>query len=48
MAENRVPFQQVNETQPDDQRPPISLEQLAQQIRETADKLIRDGVSRGW
>lgn len=46
MPESRVPFQQVNETHPEDQRQPVSAEQLAQQIRETADKLLRDGASR--
>jgi uncharacterized protein (TIGR00730 family) len=46
MAESRVPFQHVNEVAPEDQRQPISAEQLAQQIRETADKLLRDGASR--
>lgn len=46
MAENRVPFQSINELAPEDQRQPISLELLAQQIRETADKLLRDGASR--
>jgi uncharacterized protein (TIGR00730 family) len=48
MPESRVPFQQVNEVAPEDQdqRPAISLEHLAQQIRETADKLLRDGASR--
>jgi uncharacterized protein (TIGR00730 family) len=46
MPESRVPFQQVNEVAPEDQRQPISAEMLAQQIRETADKLLRDGASR--
>lgn len=46
MPENRVPFQQVNEVALEDQHQPISNEHLAQQIRETADKLIRDGASR--
>jgi uncharacterized protein (TIGR00730 family) len=45
MSESRVPFEQVNEVA-EDPRPPISAEQLAQQIRETADKLLRDGASR--
>src|SRR5690242_14640184 len=45
MSESRVPSEQVNETA-EDPRPPISAEQLAQQIRETADKLLRDGASR--
>src|SRR5262245_4793510 len=46
MSESRVPFEQANELTPEDQRPPLSDEQLAQQIRETADKLLRDGASR--
>lgn len=47
MSESRVPFQQVNETtSTEDTRQPISAEHLVQQIRETADKLLRDGASR--
>src|SRR5262245_26440129 len=46
MPESRVPFEAINELTPEDQRPPISAEHLAQQIRETADKLLRDGASR--
>jgi uncharacterized protein (TIGR00730 family) len=30
-----------------DDRPPVSVEQLVHQIKETADKLIRDGANRG-
>src|SRR5262249_6896514 len=30
-----------------EERPEVSIEQLAQQIRETADKLVRDGANRG-
>ncbi len=40
------PFQQVVEDPQPEERLPISAEQLAQQIRETADKLLRDGASR--
>src|SRR4051812_36767754 len=40
------PFQQVVEEPQPEERQPISAEQLAQQIRETADKLLRDGASR--
>jgi uncharacterized protein (TIGR00730 family) len=40
------PFQQVVEEAQPEERLPISAEQLAQQIRETADKLLRDGASR--
>ncbi len=40
-------FEHVHDDGPQDGRPPISVEQLAQQIRETADKLVRDGATRG-
>src|SRR3989442_11333404 len=42
-------FQQVNEdeTQHDDERPPVGTEQLVLQLKETADKLIRDQANRG-
>ncbi len=40
-------FQQINDEAPADERHPIGIESLVQQIRETADKLIRDGASRG-
>jgi uncharacterized protein (TIGR00730 family) len=40
-------FQQINEDSHPEERLPISAEQLAQQIRETADKLLRDGATRG-
>ena len=40
-------FQQINEDAHPEERQPISTEQLAQQIRETADKLLRDGATRG-
>ena len=44
----RHQFQQLNEdTHPEEPRQPVSAEHLAQQIRETADKLLRDGASRG-
>src|SRR5262245_54316377 len=41
-------FEQVHDETPhgDDRQPP-SIEQLVQQIKETADKLIRDGANRG-
>jgi uncharacterized protein (TIGR00730 family) len=44
------PFQQVHDSQPpagDDERQPVSIEQLVQQLKETADKLIRDQANRG-
>jgi uncharacterized protein (TIGR00730 family) len=42
-------FQQVNEdeTQHDEERQPVGNEQLVQQLKETADKLIRDQANRG-
>jgi uncharacterized protein (TIGR00730 family) len=40
-------FQQVHDDAVTDDRQQTGIEQLAQQIRETADKLIRDGASRG-
>jgi uncharacterized protein (TIGR00730 family) len=39
-------FQQINEDRPED-RHPLGTEQLIDQIKETADKLIRDGTNRG-
>src|SRR5947208_993947 len=45
--EGRTPFGHVHDDTPPAERPPISLEQLAQQIHETADKLIRDRATRG-
>jgi uncharacterized protein (TIGR00730 family) len=48
-AQPRVPgtFEQVQEDMPHDGRPPPGIEALVEQIRETADKLLRDGASRG-
>jgi uncharacterized protein (TIGR00730 family) len=40
-------FQQVHDDAHPDERQPVNVEHLVQQIRETADKLIRDGASRG-
>jgi uncharacterized protein (TIGR00730 family) len=40
-------FQQVNDDAATDDRQHVGIEQLAQQIRETADKLIRDAATRG-
>jgi uncharacterized protein (TIGR00730 family) len=43
-----APFQQVHDNDAHhDHRQPLSAEQLVQQIKETADKLIRDGANRG-
>src|SRR5216683_4470994 len=43
------PFQQVNEdeTQHEGERQPVGTEQLIQQLKETADKLLRDKANRG-
>jgi len=43
------PFHQIhdNDTHQEDDRKPIGIEQLIQQIKETADKLIRDQANRG-
>ena len=41
-------FQQVHDHDAHhEDRPPVGIEQLVQQIKETADKLIRDGANRG-
>ncbi len=41
-------FQQVHDNDAHhEERPPVATEQLVQQIKETADKLIRDGANRG-
>jgi uncharacterized protein (TIGR00730 family) len=44
-----TPFEQIHETDapPEDGRQPVTTEQLVQQLKETADKLIRDHASRG-
>src|SRR5579859_7708724 len=41
------PFQQVHDDAATEDRQQIGIEELAQQIRETADKLVRDGATRG-
>jgi uncharacterized protein (TIGR00730 family) len=41
------PFEEVHDTPADESRAAVSIEQLVQQIKETADKLIRDKASRG-
>jgi uncharacterized protein (TIGR00730 family) len=47
-ASHHGSFQQVHDdVPPHDDRPQVGVEQLAQQIRETADKLLRDGATRG-
>src|SRR5205085_9946728 len=46
--EGTDPFQQVVDTAPvDEERQPLTAEQLVLQIKETADKLLRDGANRG-
>src|SRR5882757_5299814 len=41
-------FQQVHDNDAhQEDRQPVGIEQLVQQIKETADKLIRDGANRG-
>jgi uncharacterized protein (TIGR00730 family) len=40
-------FEQANEAVQPDDRQGIGIDQLVQQLRETADKLLRDGASRG-
>src|SRR5881398_43753 len=41
------PFEHVEDSIPDDSRMPVGIEQLVQQLKETADKLIRDQANRG-
>src|SRR5262249_45039047 len=41
------PFENVHEDHPEEDRKPVSIEHLVQQLKETADKLIRDNASRG-
>jgi uncharacterized protein (TIGR00730 family) len=40
-------FQQINDDTPPDERQAIAIDQLVQQLKETADKLIRDHANRG-
>ena len=40
-------FEQLHEDAHPEERQPPGIEQLVQQMRETADKLVRDGASRG-
>src|SRR5260370_28986826 len=44
---NHSSFQQVNEDPHPEERLPVTNEALIQQIKETADKLVRDGANRG-
>ncbi|MFO0881694.1 MAG: LOG family protein [Gemmataceae bacterium] len=43
----RQPFQELNDSQTNEPALPISAEHLVAQMRETADKFLRDGASRG-
>jgi uncharacterized protein (TIGR00730 family) len=43
---HRNQFQQLHDDHTEE-RPSLAIEQMVQQIKETADKLIRDGASRG-
>src|SRR5436309_5193687 len=46
--EGADPFEQVHDETPQgEERQPLSVEQLVQQLKETADKLVRDGANRG-
>src|SRR5438093_6614367 len=42
------PFEHVDDSLHDDGRAPVGIEQLVQQLKETADKLIRDQANRGY
>ena len=46
-ASHRNQFQQLHDDAHAEERAPVSIEQMVQQIKETADKLIRDGANRG-
>src|SRR5437879_1318 len=42
------PFEQIHEEpHQEEDRQPVSIEQLVQQLKETADKLVRDHANRG-
>jgi uncharacterized protein (TIGR00730 family) len=41
------PFEQIAEAPSEDVRQSVTVEQLVQQLKETVDKLVRDGASRG-
>ena len=46
-GEGRPPFQQLHDDTIPEGRPQVTAEQLAAQMRETVDKLLRDNASRG-
>src|SRR5262249_30530398 len=41
------PFEQINDPTSEDIRHAVTIDQLVQQLKETADKLVRDGAERG-
>ena len=41
------PFEHVDDSLHDDSRAPVGIEQLVQQLKETADKLIHDQANYG-
>jgi uncharacterized protein (TIGR00730 family) len=46
-GEGGASFQQVHDEVHPEERPTVGIEQLVQQLKETADKLVRDGANRG-
>src|SRR5260370_3231267 len=46
-GEGGASFQHVHDEPHPDDRPAFGIEQLVQQLKETADKLVRDGANRG-
>jgi uncharacterized protein (TIGR00730 family) len=46
-SEGGASFQQVHDEAHPDDRQPFGIDQLIQQLKETADKLVRDGANRG-
>ncbi|HMF14996.1 MAG TPA: LOG family protein, partial [Gemmataceae bacterium] len=46
-GEGGASFQQVHDEPHAEDRPSVGIEQLVQQLKETADKLVRDGANRG-
>src|SRR6516162_183672 len=46
-SEGGASFQQVHDEAHPDDRQPFGIDQLIQQLKETADKLVKDGANRG-
>src|SRR6516225_6302683 len=46
-GEGGASFQQVHDEAHPEERAAVGIEQLVQQLKETADKLVRDGANRG-